>query len=186
MSSGSTQRVFIALDLPRGVREALAGWAKGAELGGGARLLAPGKLHLTLCFLGEREEAEVERAAAVMAGVARPLGRVETGAPVWLPKRRPRVLAVEAREESGGLERLWEEFGAALAEAIGWERPRGFRPHVTLARFGRGAEPRRGALPPTPALGFEPESISLYRSQLGPEGASYEAIATVRLRREPG
>jgi len=180
-SQRTTERVFVAVSPSWFVREGLAGWARQAELGTGARRLAPKGIHLTLCFLDQRDRAEVAATEEAMHGAARPLGRLETGAPVWLPRRRPRALAVEVHDPGETLARLQAELAAGLAEAIGWQPPRSFRPHVTVARFGPGAKPRRDRLPPTPALGFQPEAVILYRSLLHAGGAEYEAIAEVAL-----
>jgi 2'-5' RNA ligase len=46
-------RLFVALELPGGVRDALAAWATQVTGGDEAlRAVAPGALHLTLAFLG--------------------------------------------------------------------------------------------------------------------------------------
>jgi len=109
------------------------------------------------------------------------------GAPLWLPRRRPRSLAVEIHDRSGEFARVQERVSGGLASVSAW-RPerRRFRPHVTLARVRRGAAggrwPTTGSgreqpLPATPQLSFTPEAIVLYRSWLAPEGATYEALA---------
>jgi 2'-5' RNA ligase len=111
---------------------------------------------------------------------------LSVGAPLWLPPRRPRALAVELRDEGEMLGRLRASVVAAVQEvspeALGGEERTGakrhFRPHVTVARMARGHAPSKRTLPPTPALTFVPTELILYRSWLSPEGASYEAVAT--------
>ena len=93
-SRGSTSpsgrvRMFVAVDLPAEVREALAGWARGAVGVGGPRLIEPQSLHVTLCFLGHRPLATVNEIADLALGCAMPLGELELGAPLWLPVRHP-------------------------------------------------------------------------------------------------
>jgi len=194
MNRGATARLFLAIDPPAHVREALAAWARGAVGPGrgrrsGAsrplRLLEAELLHLTLCFLGERPTIEIEQIAALLGDGVRTVGELSVGAPLWLPPRRPRVLAVEVHDPAGALVRLHESLSRALAESIGWEpegrRPQRFRPHITLARMREDAAPRERELPPTPALAFTPREVVLYRSWLAPEGASYEALASATL-----
>ncbi len=194
MPRSATARLFLAIDPPVHVREALAAWARGAVGPGrgrksGAsrplRLLAPDLLHLTLCFLGERPLAEIEQVAAVLGECAREVGALSVGAPLWLPPRRPRVLAVEVHDPTEDLALLQGAVSRALSTGIGWEpegrRPQRFRPHITLARMREDAAPRERSLPPTPALAFTPQEIVLYRSWLDPEGASYEALASATL-----
>jgi 2'-5' RNA ligase len=194
MPRSATARLFLAIDPPAHVREALVAWARGA-LGPGRgrrsgaarplRLLEAELLHLTLCFLGEWPLDEVAQIAAVLGDCAREVGELSIGAPLWLPPRRPRVLAVEVHDPQGDLARLQESLSASLTRDIGWEpagrRPQRFRPHITLARMREDAAPRERELAPTPALAFLPREVVLYRSWLAPEGASYEALASATL-----
>jgi 2'-5' RNA ligase len=148
-------------------------------------VLDPELLHVTLCFLGSRPVGEIDLLAAQLGACGGPVGELSVGAPLWLPTRHPRALAVELHDEGEKLGRLQASVVGALEEvtpeAFG-EKPRSgakrhFRPHVTVARMGRGQAPQERALPPTPALSFLPTELILYRSWLSPEGASYEAVA---------
>jgi 2'-5' RNA ligase len=204
MSRGTTARLFAAVDPPERVREELCAWARGAlgpGLGrGGAqrplRLLAPDLLHLTICFLGSRPVEEIEAIIGALKDGATPVGELSVGAPLWLPPRRPRALAIELHDPLGELARLHDEVRDAISAATAWdpegkrtrspaEPRRRFRPHVTLARMREGAAGRAGLyhreLPPTPQLAFTPEQLILYRSWLSPEGAEYEALGHATL-----
>jgi 2'-5' RNA ligase len=186
----TTARLFVAVDLPALVRERLAGWAKTAVAGvfsgrnAMPRLLGPDSMHLTLCFLGNRPTSEIGPLGDAVGACARVVGELSLGAPLWLPPRRPRVLAVEVHDEGGGLQALKDDVLAALAGVcdadLASERRR-FRPHVTVARLRERTRPRERELAPTPALSFAPESVALYRSFLAAEGATYEALASVAL-----
>jgi 2'-5' RNA ligase len=183
MSSAGRARLFVAVDLPGGVRERLAGWARSAVGVGGPRLIGPDALHLTLCFVGYRPQGAINDIAGLALGCAMPVGELEVGAPLWLPPRRPRVLAVELRDASGTLEELHLAVSDALATGADYEpEKRRFRPHVTVARMGaRARAPASRELAPTPALRFSPEALTLYRSRLARNGASYEPLARVQL-----
>jgi 2'-5' RNA ligase len=184
MSRGATARLFAAVEVPAQVREQLSAWGReaSAALGGAGwmRVLKPDLLHLTLSFLGSRPVAEIAPLGAALAGCAGPAGELSVGAPLWLPPRRPNVLAVAIHDEEGELERLQRRVVVALAEASTWQAERRrFRAHVTVARMRGGSVPPSGGreqLPPTPSLLFTPDSLVLYRSWLGPAGASYEEI----------
>jgi 2'-5' RNA ligase len=199
MARASHARLFVAVDPPAGVREALAAWARAAgsvltsdrRCGHAAplRLLDVDGLHITLCFLGSRPVSEIDAIAAVLRGCATPAGEVCLGAPLWLPPRRPRALAVEVRDCDGQLARLHGALREALGEAIGWEAERRrFRAHVTVARV-RGGRRARGhdrvagadPLPATPPLSFMAETAVLYRSWLSRAGATYEPLAECAL-----
>jgi 2'-5' RNA ligase len=145
------------------------------------RVLDPELLHVTLCFLGNQPVEEIAAIEQALEECARGVGELSIGAPLWLPPRRPRSLAVEVRDNSeGGLAALHEALVQALARACGYEQERRrYRAHVTLARIREDPGGRVGerVLAPTPALSFTPASVVLYRSWLSPAGASYEALA---------
>jgi len=158
--------------------------SRGAHGGPSPRVLNPDRLHVTLSFLGDRPVGEMEMLGNLLAACGGAVGELLVGAPLWLPPRHPRALAVELHDEDHRLARLQADVVEALDEvAPGSHEPVGtkkrhFRPHVTVARMGRGQAPRERALPPTPALSFTPTDLILYRSWLSPEGASYETVAS--------
>lgn len=209
-AGGVRARLFVAVSLPVEVSAELARWARtalgavGAVSGGpagGARRLAPEALHITLCFLGEQPLACVDELAGVLSAAAEPvaaIGELALGAPVFLPPRQPRVLAVEVGDPDGALGQLRSLLVREIAATIDWAPGRErFRPHVTVARMRAGIGGRRGrfggksaehmarnemlasGFPPTPQLSFVADKVVLLRSYLEPEGARYEALASV-------
>ena len=189
MTNASTARLFVAVDPPAEVCEELAAWARTAVRGLGmhgggpapVRVLNPELLHVTLCFLGNRPVDEIATIGEALDECAMPVGELSIGAPLWLPPRRPRALAVEVGDDpDGGLTALHGALIDTLARTCDFrDERRRFRSHVTLARMRDGPRGSRGerVLPATPALSFTPGSIVLYRSWLSPAGASYEALA---------
>lgn len=188
--------MFVAIDPPEDVRERLAGWARtalrsaGGRVGAGhpLRVLDAEVLHVTLCFLGDQPLGRVDEIDSHLAEVAEDVGELSVGAPLWLPPRRPRALAVELHDDdSGRLAELHRRLILALGELCDVDggraggRRRRFRPHVTVARMRDGAAPRERTLAPTPPLSFTPRELVLYRSWLSPAGASYEALRQLPL-----
>lgn len=187
------------MDPPPDASEQLVAWARAALRDAGRRSGAPPPrildaelLHVTLCFLGSRPAEEIEAIGARLTECDGPTGELSVGAPLWLPPRRPRALAVELHDEQGQLALLHKSVVAAVGETHDGQptaqgrtgshtKHRHFRPHVTVARM-RSVGPSCGrVLPPTPALSFVPNKLVLYRSWLSPEGATYEALASYKI-----
>lgn len=176
----------MALELPAPVRDCLAGWARDQAAGrGDLRLVAADSLHVTLVFLGAMSAETVHEAGEVVRTHAAPVRRLSLGAPLWLPPRRARVLAIEVEDPGGDLAALQSDLSARLVERIG-HRPqrRRFRPHVTVARrrVGHGAARREADLPGPPGEAFDGQAVVLYRSRLGGRSASYEPLVRVGTR----
>jgi 2'-5' RNA ligase len=152
----------------------------------GLRLIDRRYLHVTLCFLGWRDVAEVGEIAAVCRSAVPPDGfRLSLGQGLWLPPRRPRVVAVELADLNGGLARLQAAAAAALAERGFYEpESRPYLGHVTVARVGagsRGPRVRPAPLAAPEAMEFDAAAVTLYRSRLERRGARYEALETMPL-----
>jgi RNA 2',3'-cyclic 3'-phosphodiesterase len=171
-------RLFVAAELPEEVVDALVRWR---PRGDALRAIAPESLHVTLAFLGWRDEADIDILGGLLDGLARPVGGLSVGGARWLPLRRPRVLAVELDDADGALAGLQRDVADRVGEAVGWEpEKRPFLAHVTVARVrGRARVDDPGD---PPALGpFAAPALTLFRSHLGPAGSRYEALARARL-----
>jgi 2'-5' RNA ligase len=180
----------VALDLPADARDALERWRSTAPRRAcGLRLVDPGALHVTLCFLGWRFAQEIEAIGAACAAAVSGWGPLELslGDPVWLPERRPRVLAVRIEDSAAGLAELQASLSRELTDG-GWYAPesRPFLGHVTVARIPRGIRVRAVKLPGLPSVRFSADEVTLYRSRLAPSGARYERQRTLELGARPG
>jgi RNA 2',3'-cyclic 3'-phosphodiesterase len=136
-------------------------------------------LHVTLVFLGWREPGLVARlwkAASSATSAVAETARLEPAAVMPVPKRRPRLLALDLRDHGGVATNLYAAVAGTLEDEGLYEREqRPFWPHVTLARVRKGGRaPRRVAQPRMAA--FAPEALVLYRSELSREGARYTAL----------
>ncbi len=137
-------RLFVALNLPAPVREALwAATARVRDLGGPVKWVRGDGLHLTLKFLGDvPDEREPELTAALTraAAGARSLSLALGGFGVFPDFRRPRVVWVGIAAEPG-LEILQHRVEQEFAPLGFATEGRPFRPHVTLGRAARDARP---------------------------------------------
>jgi 2'-5' RNA ligase len=188
-------RLFVALDLPVGLRDGLVAWGERELRDPALRVVAPESLHVTLAFLGYLPEQEIERLGEIVRrlGAMAPALRLED--PVAKPSlRRARLFALPAIAPAAAL--LQRELEQKLvAERLYKPEKRPFWPHVTVARVksaGRGSrrpavvERPPGALPKRllePALCVR---VTLYRSVLQPQGSRYTPLAQVELSETGG
>ena len=141
-------RAFVALELPPALQADLhalqmtfAAALDDPRLGRAVRWTAPANLHLTLRFLGETTAAQhahvvggMKNAAAQESPFAITLG----GIGCFPTCRRPAILWLGIREDTGRLAALQgavEEIAVAAGFA---PEGRAFAPHLTLARIARG------------------------------------------------
>lgn len=185
MSSDASVRLFVAIDPPAPVREALAELPRQLR---GVSWTPPHQYHLTLRFLGEvaaeRREA-IERALAAV--------RVETfilpvaGTGAFPPRGAPRVLWVGVGQAHPRLFQLRQRVDdALLASGLTDLDVRTFQPHFTLGRCGRSVaagEVRRflRAHREFEAPPFRADAFTLYRSELQPTGAVHTPLLRVPL-----
>jgi RNA 2',3'-cyclic 3'-phosphodiesterase len=182
-------RLFVALDLPDEVREAIVAW-QGRELTDPAlRPVKPESLHMTLVFLGYHPEKEIERIAEAALGIEARVAEIRLEPePVGVPRgKRPRLFALDAPSE-GALEVQSQVEGRLVEERFYEPEKRPFWPHLTVARVKpekRGS--RKPALvesPPGPLrtdVRFRPTRLVLFRTHLRREGAVYEPMAERKL-----
>lgn len=183
-------RLFIAIDLPEGIRAAVA------DLQGRLRKafqftscapswVAPETMHLTLRFLGDVPAAWVP----LLADAVRPLAAAAEaprmramGLGVFPDWKRPRVLWTGVRDKNDRLLPLQREVENAV-RSLGFEgEPQAYRPHLTLARFRRlkGTHAVKDIARSHDGFRtelFVPPCILLMRSQLGDGGARHSVVA---------
>jgi 2'-5' RNA ligase len=183
-------RLFVALDLPEAVRAGIVAWGREALADPALRPVRPESLHITLAFLGWLPEREVPRLAEIVVGSAGPAPSIELGDPVPRPERgRPRLFALPA--DSPGAVALQAGLEERLVAARLYKpEKRPFWPHVTAARVRRGERgskrpalvgKRPGRLPKDLSQSFRGVRLTLYLSQIQPQGAQYTPLAQVEL-----
>jgi len=176
-------RLFVALDLPESVREAVATWQQDALVDPALRPVPARSLHVTLCFIGYAPERQIEEFAAALATVpARPAPMRLEPEPVGVPRPRPRLFALDAPSEAAtGL--AGEVAATLVARGLHEAERRPFWSHVTVARVRRregsvGVAKAPGPLDQAACEPFEAVRITLYRSNLSSHGAEYEVLAS--------
>jgi 2'-5' RNA ligase len=172
--AGVALRLFVAIEPPEAVRQALQQLQRGA----GVRWIAPEQLHLTLLFLENVPAEFLEPLCRALTTISLPAFDLALAGLGCFPSpRAPRVLWA-------GLERQprLDELATAIRQAATAgalpveERP--FTPHLTL---GRVREPARFPLhhwlqQPFSQCQFSVQEFALFRSLLTPRGAVHTLL----------
>jgi 2'-5' RNA ligase len=142
-------RLFVAVDLPDEARQAIAVHQK--LLAGplskskeGLKLVEPSRMHLTLLFIGEAQEARVPAIVESMNAPASmpPFDVTFGGVGVFPPRGAAHVLWLGITEGGDQLARLQHDIAERVRELDIEFDDRPFHPHLTLGRW-RGADRRR-------------------------------------------
>ncbi len=188
----ATLRAFVALDLdPQGLRR-MVRLSDRLRMSSGAPSAAwvpAAKMHVTLKFAAELP-------ATAVAPLGKALAALAVGKPAPPPcalkldafpsAAKASVVVAELIDAKGALGKLAAKIDKLFAKYDVPTETRAFRPHVTLARVKLEYDARRWMRPELAEVSGECRAgaITLYRSVLGAEGASYEVLA--RAAFDPG
>jgi 2'-5' RNA ligase len=165
-------RLFIAIQPPEAIRERLLGLMGGIP---GARWQDDAQLHLTVRFVGEVDRHQADDIAAALGSVRQaPFEIALSGLGSFLRRGKGAVWAGVGPHDE--LKTLHKKVDQACLRAGVDPDTRAYHPHITLARLSRGAGPVEPFIERWAGLSsprFPVDSICLYESRLGAEGASY-------------
>lgn len=157
-----TARLFLALWPTPCVRAGLAGWQDAYRWPRTSSVVAPGRLHLTLHFIGAVPRIRTDTLMSCLSVPAEAF-ELRFGEPEIWPGG---VAVLEPLARPEGLLRLHVRLAEALSLCSLPTDSRPFRPHVTLARRAHGA----ARIGEAPALRWRPRGYALVESQKSPAG----------------
>lgn len=172
-------RLFIGLDIPPDVAAQIHLLSGGIP---GARWTKEDNYHVTLTFIGEVSEAQIDDVDEALAGIDCPAFDLEiAGTGSFAQGDDPKVLWLGVTENPT-LRLLKQRIDIALDRYdIPFERRSRFTPHVTMARFRQMPDEQKIAefmqahnlkrLPPIAV-----EDFVLYESYSGSEGPVYQPM----------
>jgi len=194
-------RVFIGLDIDDPIRDRITRFMAGvSELAPEARWVRPESLHVTLKFIGERQDETVDLIRRVLTSIAAaPFEIAFRGYGFFPTAKAARVfwVGIESGPQLTALAKAVDD--ATFTVGIPRE-DHAFSPHLTLARAGgRSGSPRwrngdkasrnfqrlqeKLTALPAPEFGtMSAREFFLYQSQVSPAGSRYTKIAQVALR----
>jgi 2'-5' RNA ligase len=183
-------RTFICIELPDELKTRIGEiQAQLKPYSSGISWVRPQNIHLTLKFLGNVEEAQIDalgKRVSEMAVHYTPFTLIPEGKGVFPHEKSPRVFWIGIGDDSGKLVQLAERIEEGLVQ-FGFEKEkRPFKPHLTIARVRPFRKPKEL----TPAFlatafssnPFEVDHITIMRSDLEPTGAVYTPLKVVSLK----
>ena len=175
-------RLFVGLDLPGHIKAQLLALMGGVS---GARWQREDQLHLTLRFIGEVDRHQAHDIAAALAGLHHPAFDLSlNGTGVFDRRGRPTALWVGVAPQEP-VKILHNKVDQTLARVDVPTEEQAYRPHITIARFGRDTGPLSGFMAENggaTSLPFHVEDFCLYESQLTHGGSVYTIVERYPLR----
>jgi 2'-5' RNA ligase len=183
-------RAFLAAELPETYRAGLSAvqdYLK--QSGADVRWTSVAGIHLTLKFLGDIAEPQVEALAAAashISGTTPAFTLGVQGVGVFPNVKNPRVIWLGLSDRTDILGKLVQDLEQAFGPLGFPPENRKFTPHLTLGRVrsSRGREAlsrslQAVAIPEFPD--FQVEHLVLYQSTLRPQGALYTPLRKIPL-----
>lgn len=177
-------RLFIAIELPREIKAALAACQQALrQTGAHASWPQPDNLHLTLRFLGEVDAARLPALKQVCADTTRQATSftLTTHGLGFFPNaKRPRVVWAGLQADARQLPALQQRLEVGLTELGFPADDKALLPHLTLGRIKAPTHIRalveRAQAYAFPALSFTVTELVLMQSQLRAGGALYTPL----------
>ncbi|MFY9912583.1 MAG: RNA 2',3'-cyclic phosphodiesterase [Candidatus Sulfotelmatobacter sp.] len=193
-------RLFVAIDLDDNIRERITRFLEGVRgFAPEARWVRPESLHVTLKFIGERQDEEVENIKKALGTIQSVAFNLHFRGCGYFPTARGARVFWAGVESDGTLGSLAAAVDERLSPLGIPKEEHGFNAHLTLARgagASRGARKDKGksaarafqhlqeklAGVPVPEFGtMTAREFFLYRSQLSPSGSKYSKLARFAL-----
>lgn len=177
-------RLFVAIDLPGEVKTDLVRLCSGVP---GAKWVRPEQMHLTLRFIGEVDEQQLDTIRKALTGIrSSPFGMALRSVGQFPPKGTARVLWV-GLDTPPALNQLQRQIETAVVASGIAPESRAFSAHITLARLKTPAHPESIRQFLTRQVDFHSGSIPvhefvLYSSILARDGSTYHQEAAYPFR----
>jgi 2'-5' RNA ligase len=174
-------RTFVAVFPPPEVREALHNAAQNLPTSKDFRLVGQEKVHLTLKFLGDIAENDLDKIKQALQPIRErhdPFEVSTSNFGAFPSEKKPRILWAGVDEGSERLRKVSADVDNLL-EPAGFEpENRPYVPHLTLGRTrSRRTTPDASETSP-PTLRFTVSGVDLVQSSPGKNGVTYQVLAT--------
>lgn len=181
-------RTFIAIELPKEIKEYLAGLQEQLKSAGAdVKWVRPDNIHLTLKFLGEIDDKTIDIITKIMEDITKNKNTfyIRTGLIGAFPKINfPRVIWVGINEGDAETKELSRDLEEKIAKIGIPKENKPFSSHITIGRMRSPANQEKlvqylGNMASNFGKGnqqFAVTKITLFRSTLTPKGPVYETL----------
>ena len=190
-----TIRVFLAIDLPSSLQSVLAeliGQLRHQNLHD-IRPINPDNLHITMNFMGDVSVNKIPDVVKAVSGIVELTAPfdLKIGPIVTFPDERfPRVISIGFTGNLNPVTQMHQCVEATMANLGIVNEQRPFIPHLTIVRMrdeasldmGRSAIKLVNKYWAGSGSDFQVNSVSLIKSNLSANGASYETIANFEMK----
>jgi 2'-5' RNA ligase len=174
-----TIRSFVALPIPHETANQLGDVAAKMsyqDKSGAVRWVDQENYHITLAFLGEQHEADLETLAEQLDYHIRQTGFQAILSHVSpFPENRPKLLAAMI-DKSDNINSLQRQVISAIKSTHMLIDKRKFIPHVTLGRYRHSRNAYAGGIPMNVSFELFIDEVVLFESVLTTSGAEYQPI----------
>ncbi len=179
-----SDRLFLAVDLTDEVAHGLAAFLEEETMRLPGRPTPPANWHLTIRFLGSTSALQCDRILEFLDEhlAVEPFTMSFGGLGAFPKPTRATVLWLAVQQGADQLATM-AEIADLAAQSVGFEaEERPFHAHLTLSRIRppMNVSPLIDRVPRFP-LPMPVDRLTLYRSRLNREGATYEAVDSVEL-----
>ena len=169
--------MFTAIEIPKGVRDAMADAQRLLSPSGSFKHVAPDNIHVTLRFLGDNDEVMAKRIMEALESVEfEPFNIALEGFGAFPNPKKPKVIWVAVTEGAQDLVELSEKVDACIG-SLGFPKEKRYHPHATISRVrGRPDSTLHDILisDDQPAFGrFKAQGFTLVSSTLTSDGSVY-------------
>jgi RNA 2',3'-cyclic 3'-phosphodiesterase len=189
-------RTFIAVQASERVNNNLGRVIERLDsTGADYKWVAPENLHLTLYFLGDLPDRGIpDFCKEVKKAVEhhRPFEMSLLGVGAFPDMEQPRTIWIGVDQGSQELGDLYRDLGSVCRDWCSGRDRNEFTPHLTLGRLGRDGRWNEGLLEELHRLRSHPtgscqvDRVTVYSSFLERSGPTYAAMATIKLKGQPG
>ncbi len=184
-------RTFIAIELPKEIKEYLAGIQEKLKTSqADVKWVEPKNIHLTLKFLGDRDDKKIKQISSLLDEISKEITsyQIKISSVGAFPKiEAPRVIWAGVSDGDNETKAI----ASKLEEEIAWlgipKEDHPFSSHITIGRTRSGLNVEKLAGMLTNMAGLMPQSfkatkITLFKSTLTAGGPIYEALKETNLK----